>query len=101
MVKNKKNLGAINAESALHDLAESFPSTKVQPRAVKSAAPRAAQEPEHPLTVRIPMYLAQEMRRAHAETGKSHRLIVLEALKQWGLPVREDDLSERRRRRSV
>ncbi len=101
MAKNKKNLGSINADAALHDLAESFPSTNVQPRAVKAATPQSAQEPEHPLTVRIPMYLAQEMRRAHAETGKSHRLIVLEALKQWGLPVREDDLTERRRRRSV
>ncbi len=98
MAKAKRNLGAISADAALHDLAESFPSTKSTRRPVKSAPSLTSQEPEHPLTVRIPMYVATGMRRAHAETGKSHRIIVLEALKAWGISVRDDDLVERRRR---
>ena len=97
MSKSNKNLGAINADAALQELAESFPSTRPTALA-KTPSKASSPEVEHPLTVRIPMYVAKELRRAHAETGKSHRLIILEALKRWGLPVHDDDLAERRRR---
>lgn len=90
-----KNLGAIDGDAALHDLAKNFPSAKPTPQPARQA-PVKNQEPEHPLTVRIPTYVAKEMRRAHAETGKSHRIIVLEALRQWGIPVKDEDLVERR-----
>jgi hypothetical protein len=94
-----KNLGAIDGDAALRDLAQNFPSAKPTPQPARQVAAKN-QEPEHPLTVRIPTYVAKEIRRAHAETGKSHRIIVLEALKRWGIPVKDEDLIERRIRPS-
>ena len=90
MKKKQKDLGNINGDAALQDLARSFPSTKHEKEKTRP-------EKEHPLTVRIPMYVAQELRKAYAETGKSQRLIVLEALKAWGIPVKKRDLRPKRR----
>jgi hypothetical protein len=94
-----KNLGAIDGDAALRDLAQNFPSAKPAPQPTRQVTAKS-QEPEHPLTVRVPAYVAKELRRAHAETGKSHRIIVLEALKRWGIAVKDEDLVERRSRPS-
>jgi hypothetical protein len=99
----KKELGAINADDALKELATHYPSTTPQSQRLVESAPQPANAPtckpeaEHPLTVRIPMSVATELRMAHAQTGKSQRLIVLEALKAWGIPVADEELVERRR----
>lgn len=103
----KRDLGAINADEALKELATNFPSTTPQPKKQPESIGRPGEAlreednvPEHALTVRIPMSVATELRMAHARTGKSHRLIVLEALRTWGIPVREEDLVDRRKRSS-
>ena len=113
----RKTFDAMDPEAALESLAQSFPSAKPEsanhedapkPKAtakpasivkkLKEVTPVAvASEPEHPLTVRIPQYVAKALRLRYAETGKSQRTLVLEALKASGIKVHDEDLLERKR----
>ena len=88
-----KNLPATDL-SALDGIAEQFPST--QPEKATKVKSKSA-EPDSPLTVKIPAYVHKDLRVKAATTGKTQREILLESLKQWGITVHEDDISDRRK----
>ena len=93
-----KNLPAADM-TALEPLAEQYPRT--QPDKVGGGNTRKAKlastESDSPLTVKIPAYVHRSLKIKSAETGKTQREILLEALRKWGIEVRDADITDRRK----
>ncbi len=60
----------------------------------KAAAP--AGEPEVPLQVTIPKRVKRALDLRSVETGRTRRALVLEALREVGVTVTDDDIAGRR-----
>ena len=93
----RNNLPAADV-TALESLAEQYPKTqpdkgKRPPTKIKPAKV----EPDSPLTVKIPGYVHRALKIKSAETGKTQREILLEALKGWGIEVDDSDIIDRRK----
>lgn len=80
---------AINAETAPGMLA---PPTPVPLRASRRTAPEVA------LSTKVPDYVLRQLRRRYAESGITIRNQILFALRLAGVEVRDDDLTDERKR---
>lgn len=77
--------------SALESLAETQIGTKSErDKAKKKDAT------DSPLTVKIPAYVHTALKVQSATIGKTQRQIILEALKEWGIDVKQEDIVDRR-----
>lgn len=65
-----------------------------RPGGVRSAEPH--DEPEVPLQVTIPRHVKRALDLKSVDTGRTRRALVLEALREIGVPVTDDDIAGRR-----
>lgn len=62
----------------------------------KAAPGLSAEEPEVPLQVTIPKHVKRALDLKSVETGRTRRALVLEALREVGVKVTDDDIAGRR-----
>ncbi len=62
----------------------------------KGQGVRPAGEPEVPLQVTIPKRVKRDLDLKAVETGRTRRALVLEALREVGVAVNDDDIAGRR-----
>lgn len=60
---------------------------------------QAARSPELSLSTKVPVYVMKQLRLRSAEQGVTIRNLLLLALQAQGFTVREDDITDERRRR--
>lgn len=97
MMSNKKNLQSVM--TALAPLATDLPTQNVQPQpAAKPKAP-VAEEPQVQFSFSLRKSLRKELARLADDYDMTMRSFILNALKEKGLNVREDDLLDLRKER--
>lgn len=93
---NKRNIPAVDV-AALGQLAEELPSAQSEATKKAKGTIKPIESEDSPLTVKIPDYVHRDLKIQAATTGKTQRQILLEALKMWGVDVKEDDIIDRRK----
>lgn len=64
-----------------------------------TSAPEAARSPEISLSTKVPIYLMKQLRLRSAEEGVTIRNLLLLALQAQGFTVKEEDITDERKRR--
>lgn len=90
MAGKRNNLPDVDM-AALESLAE----TQIGTQSDKERA-KKKNAADSPLTVKIPAYVHTALKVQSATLGKTQRQIILEALKGWGIDVKEEDIVDRR-----
>ena len=93
MSKNN-NLGDIDV-TALEGLASNLPTT--QPAPIKDKPSKDKAEKDVTITLRIPPYIAKDLKIKAATADKTQREFILEGLKLMGIDVKDEDIADRRK----
>lgn len=70
--------------------------SSVSTRSDKAQSAKSHDEPEVPLQITVPKRVKHALDLKSVETGRTRRALVLEALREVGVSVTEDDIAGRR-----